>query len=225
MNELTSILLKSADPSYRDFLLPLVPDLDPDTVLGIRTPLLRNLAKEYRNTETAESFLNETPHRYYEEVNLHIFLLSYEKDFDTYMHQLEKILPEAKTWASTDVIRNPILKKHTKELMPYIRKWLKSDNVYTVRTAIGFLMAYYLKNAYDPKHLKMAVSVQGEEYYINMMIAWYLATALIDHPDDVCLYLENGLLNDQVHRMTIRKAIESYRIDDEMKDHLRTLKR
>lgn len=225
MNELTAILLQNTDSSYRDFFVPLVPDLEAETILGVRTPVLRKLAREYRGTETAEAFLRDLPHRYYEEVNLHLFLLSYEKDFAAYMQKLQEILPEVRSWASCDVIRNPILKKHTEELMPYISSWLASDHVYTVRLAIGFLMAYFLKDAYKKSHLKAAVSVQGDEYYINMMIAWYLATALIDHFDDVNELLLDGSLNDFVHRMTIRKAVESYRISEEKKKYLKTLRR
>ena len=224
MNELTEKILANSDPDYRAFSLPLMPGVDEKTIVGVRTPVLRSLAREYRGTETAEAFLKELPHTYYEELNLHIFLLSWEKDFETYMRKLEEILPEVRCWASCDVIRNPILKKHTGELFPYIQKWISSEHVYTVRLAIGFLMAYYLGEAYDREHLRMAVSVQGEEYYINMMIAWYLATAMINHYDDVIVYLQNGLLNPFVHRMTIRKAVESYRIPRETKDYLKTLR-
>lgn len=225
MNPLREKLFENIDEEYRKFSLPLIPGIPEETVLGVRVPVLRKLAKEYRHSDAAAAFLQDLPHRYYEEVNLHIFLLSYEKDFVRYMEELERILPEVKCWASCDGIRNPILKKHTDELLPYIVRWLKSDHVYTVRLAISFLMAYFLHEAYDPCQPAMAVAVQGEEYYINMMIAWYLATAMIDHQSDVLFYLENGRLNDFVHRMTIRKAIESYRISDETKTYLRTLRR
>lgn len=225
MNPLREQLMANTDEEYRQFTLPLLPGIPADTVLGVRTPVLRKLAKEYKHTDTAAAFLQDLPHKYYEEVNLHTFLLAYEKDFARYMEELEKILPEVKCWASCDGIRNPILKKHTNELLPYITGWLASDQVYTVRLAISFLMAYYLHEAYDPSQLAMAVAVQGEEYYINMMIAWYLATAMIHHEKDVLFYLENNRLNDFVHRMTIRKAIESYRISDETKAYLRSLRR
>ncbi len=224
MNELTRILKENCDQSYRSFFLPLIPGIDPDTVIGVRTPVLRSLAKKYRGTETAESFMLETPHRFYEEVNLHIFLLSYEKDYETYIRKLQQLLPEVKCWASCDVIRNPILKKHTGELYEQLRTWITDNHVYTVRLAVGFLMAYYLGDAWDPKHLDLAVSVQGDEYYINMMIAWYLATAMIAHEKEVLPLLENRILIPEVHRMTIRKACESFRIPAETKEYLKTLR-
>ena len=224
MKKLTRFLMENRDPDYREFFLPLVPGIDPDTVIGVRTPVLRSLARQYRSTEAAAEFMQDIPHRYYEEVNLHIFLLSYEKDYETYIRKLKQILPEVKCWASCDVIRNPVLKKHTAELYPQIQTWISDSHVYTVRLAIGFLMAYFLGDAWDPEHLQLAVSVQGDEYYINMMIAWYLATAMIAHEKDVMPLLENRQLIPEVHRMTIRKACESFRIPAETKEYLKTLR-
>lgn len=224
MEKLTQLLKENCDPSYREFFLPLIPGIDPDTVIGVRTPVLRSLAKEYRGSETAAHFMQSLPHCYYEEVNLHIFLLSYEKDYAAYIRKLKQILPEVKCWASCDVIRNPILKKHTDELYEQIRIWITDSHVYTVRLAVGFLMAYFLGSAYRPEHLHLAVSAQGDEYYINMMIAWYLATAMIAHEKDVLPLLENRVLNPEVHRMTIRKACESFRIPAETKKYLKSLR-
>ncbi len=217
-------LFSMTDGDYRDFNARLIPTVDKETVLGIRTPALRAFAKELYKSGGYEAFLADLPHRYFEENNLHAFLIEQIKDFDECIAALERFLPYVDNWATCDCMRPKVLKKHPESLEIKVYQWLKSDKPYTVRYAIGCLMCYYLEENFKEKHLADVAKLQSDEYYINMMIAWYFATALAKQYEKTIPYLEDRRLPEWVHKKTIQKAIESYRITPEQKEYLRTLR-
>ena len=213
------------DLKYKEFHKRLIPTIDEDTIIGVRIPALRALVKEFSATEEAAEFMKELPHPYYEENNVHAFLIEKIKDYDTCIRELDKFLPYVDNWATCDSMAPKVLKKHLPELMDKIKEWLASDQIYTVRYGIGLLMKFYLDEAFEEKYLQMVADVQSEEYYINMMIAWYFATALAKHYEKALSYLEEQKLDVWAHNKTIQKAVESHRITPEQKAYLKTLKR
>ena len=217
-------LFAMADPSYKSFHSALMPTVDPDTVIGIRTPMLRKFAADFAKTENAAAFLRDLPHRYYEENNLHGFLLEKIRDYDTLIAELNRFLPHINNWATCDLISPKIFPKHREELLAQIRIWIRDEHTYTVRFAVGMLMKFYLDDAFDPAFPELVAKIRSEEYYINMMIAWYFATALAKQYDAILPYLENRRLDPWTHNKTIQKAIESRRITPEQKSLLRSLK-
>ena len=217
-------LFELQDLKYKEFSCKLMPTVNPDTVIGVRTPELRKLAREYARTPQAEEFLTALPHKYYEENNLHGFLIETMRDYDLAIQALEAFLPYIDNWATCDLISPKVFKKHLPELYEKIKVWLKSDRTYTVRFGTGMLLSFYLGDAFRPEMPELVAGIHSEEYYINMMIAWYFATALAKQPDAVMPFLQEQRLEKRTHNMTIQKAIESYRISDEMKVRLRTLK-
>lgn len=214
-------LFAQQDPKYRQFSSALIPTVDPNTVIGVRTPALRKLAKEL---EGEQSFLRELPHRYYEENNLHGFLIGEIKVFDRCVRELEVFLPYVDNWATCDSLRPRCFAKHKEELLPYIRKWLSVEHEYTVRFAIEMLMVHYLDEAFEPAYLQMVAGVKREEYYVKMMVAWYFATALAKRWNCTIGYLEERKLSLWVHNKTIQKACESFRITFNQKQYLKKLK-
>ena len=222
---ITEQLLSMQDEAYKQFHCKLMPTVDSDTVIGVRVPMLRKLAKELYGTAEAEAFLSELPHKYYDENNLHAFLIAQIKDYNSCIAEVERFLPYINNWATCDGLSPKIFKKHLPELLEHIKVWLTSDETYTVRFAIGMLMQFYLDDAFDLQYSDMVAAVKSEEYYVNMMIAWYFATALAKQYDAVLPYLENHKLDIWTHNKTIQKAIESYRITDDQKKYLRGLKR
>ena len=213
------------DLKYKEFHKRLIPTIDEDTIIGVRRPALRALVKEFSATEEAAEFMKELPHPYYEENNVHAFLIEKIKGYDTCIRELDKFLPYVDNWATCDSMAPKVLKKHLPELMDKIKEWLASDQIYTVRYGIGLLMKFYLDEAFEEKYLQMVADVQSEEYYINMMIAWYFATALAKHYEKALSYLEEQKLDVWTHNKTIQKAVESHRITPEQKAYLKTLKR
>lgn len=217
-------LFAMQDIKYRDFHAKLMPTVSKDRVIGIRVPVLRKFSKEFFKTERATSFLDTLPHTYFEEDNVHAFLIEQIKDFNLCIQKTEAFLPFIDNWATCDMLRPKVFKKHKKELLPYVLRWLKSDKTYTVRFGIGMLLSFYLSEDFDPSFLKEVSKIQSDEYYINMMIAWYFATALALQYEHTIPYLAEKKLPLFVHNKTIQKAIESYRLSKETKDYLRTLK-
>ena len=213
------------DLKYKEFHKRLIPTIDEDTIIGVRIPALRALVKEFSATEEAAEFMKELPHPYYEENNVHAFLIEKIKGYDTCIRELDKFLPYVDNWATCDSMAPKVLKKNLPELMDKIKEWLASDQIYTVRYGIGLLMKFYLDEAFEEKYLQMVADVQSEEYYINMMIAWYFATALAKHYEKALSYLEEQKLDVWTHNKTIQKAVESHRITPEQKAYLKTLKR
>ena len=213
------------DLKYRDFQAKLMPTVDKSTIIGVRTPALRRLAKEFAKREDVGAFLDALPHGYYDENNLHGFLLCEEKDFDRVITRLDAFLPYIDNWATCDLLSPKVFKKHKAELLPHIRRWLASSKVYTVRFGIEMLMSHYLDEGFTPEYFDWVAVLRSEEYYVNMMIAWYFATALVKQYDTALPILLEQRLMPWTHNKIIQKAIESYRITDEQKAYLRSLKR
>ena len=215
---------KLQDIKYRDFQAKLIPTVKPENIIGTRTPELRALAKKIIKEDYA-SFINELPHKYFDENQLHAFILSEIKDYDECINYINKFLPYVDNWATCDQMSPKVFKKHKKELLNHIKVWFKSKDTYTIRFGIGMLMQHYLDDEFKPEYMKWVASIKSDEYYVNMMIAWYFATALTKQYKDAILYIENNKLDIWVHNKTIQKACESFRITVEQKDYLRTLKR
>lgn len=224
MTSLQKQLFSMQDLAYRDFHSCLMPGIDKDTIIGIRTPQLRKFAKQLAQTEEAEQFLRQLPHQYYEENNLHMMLITQIKEYESCLAEVERFLPYVDNWATCDLPVPKCFEKHKKELITVIRKWISSEKTYIVRYGIGLLMRLYLDGDFDPVYLELVTAVQSEEYYVNMMIAWYLATALAKQWEKTIPYLEEHRLPEWVHRKTIQKAVESYRITKEQKEYLRSLR-
>lgn len=217
-------LFQMQDTDYRAFISKLVPNVAPEKFIGIRTPELRKFAREIKQTPEAERFLQELPHRYYEENCLHAFLIEQIRDYAACIEALKQFLPYVDNWAVCDSMSPKIFAKHRQELLLEIPDWLRSTHPYTVRFGIDALMSWYLDDAFVPEYPQMVAAVASEEYYVNMMIAWYFATALAKQYDAVVPYLQENRLSKWVHNKTIQKAVESYRITQEQKDYLRTLR-
>lgn len=224
MQEITIMLNENKDEKYAQFQRKLIPGIAPETIIGVRTPILRKMAKQIAKEDWCKTFLEECPHELFEENQLHGFMISDMKNFELCIHELEKFLPYINNWATCDQTSPKIFRKHKDELLPYIRKWLGSEHTYTVRFAIGMLMQHYLDDDFKPEYLAMVAGIKSEEYYINMEIAWYMATALTKQWDAAILYIETKKMDKWVHNKTIQKAIESYRITDAQKKHLRTFR-
>lgn len=222
---ITEALFSMQDQEYRQFQCKLMPTVAPETVIGVRTPKLRALAKKLKGDLRVEAFLSELPHRYYEENNLHAFLIEQMADYGACIRALERFLPFVDNWATCDMLRPKCFKRHLEELLRQIEVWLAAEHPFTVRFGIEMLMTYYLDEAFEPRYLEMVAGVQREEYYVNMMRAWYFATALAKQWGSAVIYLEESCLPLWVHNKTIQKAIESYRIDNERKKYLRSLKK
>ena len=224
MTEIQKELFVLQDKGYQSGSVKLNPSVDPDTIIGVRIPALRKLAKELKGTEEAEGFLSLLPHKYFEEYQLHSFLIGYIKDFDEGLAQVERLLPYLNSWALTDSMRIKAFDRDPERLLTHIDRWLGSDHPYTVRYAILCLMNYFLDDHFQPEYLEKVSTVKSEAYYVNMMIAWYFATALAKQYKATVPYIEEQRLSKWVHNKTIQKAIESYRISGEQKAYLRTLK-
>ena len=224
MTSLQKRLFELQDTKYRDFHSKLIPDIEKERIIGIRTPVLRRFAKEFGKTAEAADFLEELPHDYYEENNLHIMLLTQVQDFGKCLEQIEKFLPYIDNWATCDLPLPKCFAKHKEELLEHIRSWIASGETYTIRYGMGVLMRLYLDEDFRPEYPKWVTGVSSEEYYVNMMIAWYLATALVKQWDTVIPYLEERRLSPWVHRKTIQKAVESYQITPEQKGYLKGLR-
>lgn len=225
MTEIQKKLFELSDSDYKKFQSSLVPTVNADTIIGVRVPALRKYAKELNKNEAEEKkFLNSLPHKFYEENLLHGFLLEFIKDFQTAAEAVNGFLPYIDNWAVCDTCHPKIFKKHTKEFFPYIKKWIKSPHTYTIRYAVGMLMTFYLEDDFNAEHLQMILKIKSEEYYVNMMRAWYLATALAKQWDATIKIIEEKKLDPWTHNKTIQKSTESFRITDEQKKYLKTLK-
>ncbi len=209
---------------YRDFQSKLVPNIPKETVLGVKTPDMRKIAKEVNQTKEAADFLARLPHGYYEENLVHFFLISMIKDFDECVKAVEAFLPYVDCWPVCDQSSPKVFAKNHEKLIPLIKKWISSDHVYTVRFGIRMLMNEFLGDDFKPEYLEWVASVQGEDYYIKMMVAWYFATALAKKYGQSVVYIEERRLDPWTHKKAIQKAIESYRVSDEHKEYLKTFR-
>lgn len=217
-------LFAMQDIIYRDFHSGLMPTVDKELVIGVRTPELRRFARVFSKTEMADDFLNILPHKYYEENNLHAFLLCEIKDYDELIRRLHMFLPFVDNWATCDMMRPKIFKKHTDDLLCEIDKWMQSDKPYIVRFGIEMLMTYYLEDNFSTDFPEKVSRVRSEEYYVRMMVAWYFATALAFQYEAILPFIKNKALDPWTHNKAIQKAVESHRITDEKKEYLKTLK-
>lgn len=224
MKSITKLLFDLRDEEYARFQAKLTPSVDPELFIGVRVPNVRKLAKQLKNNPNAEAFLQEIPHKYYDENMLHGLLISQIKDFGIAIKETDRFLPYVDNWAVCDIMSPKVFKKHKEELLDKIKKWVVSSETYTVRFAIEMLMSHYLDEDFKEEYLDIPAVIRSEEYYVNMMIAWFFATALAKQWDSAVLYLQNNRLDKWTHNKTIQKAVESYRITDEQKDYLKTLK-
>lgn len=217
-------LFKLQDKKYAEFHTKLVPGSVPDYVIGVRTPELRKMAKALYKEGNYSAFLNELPHKHFEENQIHTFIISEIKDFDLCMEELLKFLPYIDNWATCDQTSPKVFKKNPERILPYIDEWIASSHTYTIRFGIGMLMTHFLDDRFNEIYLEKVASVISDEYYVNMEIAWFMATALAKQWDATIKIIEGKKLSRWVNNKTIQKAIESYRITDEQKAYLRTLK-
>ncbi len=215
-------LIDFQDLKYKDFHSKLIPTISSDKIIGVRTPVIRKIAKQHFNSDFCTEFLNTLPHKYYEENNLHAFFIEQIKDFDICINEVERFLAYIDNWATCDSLRPKCFSKNTDKLLPYIKKWIKSNHTYTVRFSIETLLVFYLDDKFKKEYLKIVSSIKTEEYYINMMIAWYFATALCKQWKYAIPYIEQYKMPRWVHNKTIQKSLESYRISEDKKEYLRT---
>lgn len=223
-DEIRTRLFELRDEGYREFQAKLMPGVDIERIIGVRTPLLRKLAKEYAKRGDIGDFLEVLPHEYYDEMNLHGFIISELRDYHEAVLRVDAFLPFVDNWATCDLLSPKVFKKHRSELRSEIDRWIASDMVYTIRFGLEMAMSHFLDEDFAPEYLDAAAGIQSGEYYVNMMIAWYFATALAKQWDAVIGYIEGRRLPVWVHNKTIQKAIESYRITDEQKEYLRSMK-
>ena len=224
MTEIQQRLFALQDAGYRDFHAALMPTVDKALVIGVRMPALRALAKELKGTELAADFMAALPHKYYEENNLHAALIGHIRDFDACIAAVERFLPYVDNWATCDMMNPRALAKDKAALLERIRLWLQSGHTYTVRFGMEMLMNHFLEEDFREEDLALVASVQSEEYYVRMMQAWYFATALAKQYEAAVTYLEQRRLGAWVHNKTIQKARESFRVSQEQKDYLKSLK-
>ena len=217
-------LKKLQDQGYRKMQVRIIPTAAPESIMGVRTPDLRIIAKEILKSEDRSEFLEELPHEYFEENQLHAFIISGLKDFDECMDELSRFLPYVDNWATCDQMSPKVFKKHRKELLVHIKQWISSGETYTVRFGVKMLMEHFLDDDFEPDYPEMVAELRSEEYYVNMMIAWYFATALAKQYERIIPYIEQKRLDDWTHNKAIQKSVESYRITEEQKKYLKTLK-
>ena len=212
------------DLKYRNMQIRIIPTINPESIIGVRTPELKIMAKEILKSGDYNDFLEELPHEFFEENQLQAFILSGMKDYDECMEELERFLPYVDNWATCDQMSPKIFKKYKEELLERIKEWINSEKTYTVRFGVGMLMEHFLDDDYDPKYPEMVAGIRSEEYYINMMIAWYYATALAKQYESVLPFMEEKRLDDWTHNKAIQKSVESRRITEEQKTYLKSLK-
>ena len=222
--EIRQALFSLQDLSYRDFQAKLIPGIDPEHMIGVRTPQLRALAKALKSDPETAVFLEDLPHDYFDEDQLHAFLLSEEKDFEKCIRLTESFLPYVNNWATCDQLSPKVFGKNTDRFLPYVRRWIDSERTYSVRFGIRMLMQYFLDERFDPAYPEYVAEIRSDEYYVNMMIAWYFATAMAKQYDAVLPYIEEGRLDVWTHNKAIQKCVESRRISPERKEHLKSLR-
>ena len=224
IQEIREKLSSLQDLKYRDMQVRIIPSVKPESIIGVRTPELRKMAKELAQSQEIGVFLENLPHKFFEENQLHAFIVSGMKDYRECLGALNRFLPYVDNWATCDQMSPRVFKKHRPELMESIRGWLGSAETYTIRFGIGMLMEHYLDEDYNPACPEMVAAVRSEEYYVNMMIAWYFATALAKQYEAVLPFITEHRLDTWTHNKAIQKAIESFRITPEQKEYLKSLK-
>ena len=225
VKEIQSRLFEMQDLGYKDFHVKLMPGINPDTVIGVRTPALRAFAKEVFKGGDYDEFIGTLPHKYYDEMNLHGFIICEIKDYEKVVCEIDRFLPYVNNWATCDLISpKKAFSKNTDKLIEDIKRWMASDETYTCRFGMEMLMSYFLDELFKPEYLEWVKEVESEEYYINMMRAWFYATALAKQYEATAPYIEKHLLDDWTHKKSIQKAVESYRITAEQKEYLKSFR-
>lgn len=217
-------IIEEKDDDYKKFQAKLVPNIPSDTIVGVRTPQLRKIAREVFESDFRDEFINDVPHKYYEENLIHFFILAMIKDFEQCVYMTEAFLPYVDCWPVCDQSSPKVFKKNHQKLLPYIKKWIASNHTYTARFGIRMLMNEFLGEDFKEEYLELVACKSGEDYYLKMMIAWYFATALAKRYDETIKYIEERRLDEWVHKKAIQKAIESYRVTDEHKEYLKSLR-
>ena len=212
------------DKKYKEFQSKLMPTVNPDTIIGVRTPAIRKLAKELAKQPEYMAYIHMLPHNYYDENNLHGFLIETIKDYEECVSAVNEFLPYVDNWATCDSMSPKVFKKHRPELLEQIKIWMASEHTYTIRYGIGMLMTHFLDEDFEKEYLEWVAGIRSEEYYVNMMVAWYFATALAKQPEATLPYIEQKRLDAWTHNKAIQKAVESFRVTKEQKEYLRTLR-
>ena len=223
MTEIQKFLFSQYDKKYRDFTLPLMPTVDEKTVIGVRLPILKKYAKDL-DEKSKNDFLDSLPHEYHEENILHAFILSNIKDYDLFVKRVDAFLPGVTNWSVCDTLCNKHLNKYKDRLIVDVYKWLKSKEIYRVRYAVKCLMNYYLGDDFKEEHIQRVAEIKLNDYYVKMMVAWYLATGLAKNYNQFVKAIEEKRFDSVTHNKAIQKAVESYRVSDEHKQYLKTLK-
>ncbi len=224
MTEIEKRLFELQDEKYRDFQIKLMPTVDPASVIGVRTPELRKLAKEFSKKDDIDEFLDALPHSRFDENQLHAFILSGMKDYEKCMAGVCSFLPFIDNWATCDQLSPKVFGKNKTDLLVHIKEWLQSGETYTVRFAVGMLMEHFLGDDFDAAYPEMVAAIESDEYYVNMMRAWYFATALAKQYDSIITFIEDKKLDRWTHNKSIQKSVESYRITPEQKEYLKSMK-
>ena len=227
IEEIKDYLLKNQDLQYKQFHSSLMPTINSEVVIGIKVPILRNYTKELLKKYDIQSFVpffKDLPHQYYEENNIHAFLIEKINNYDECLFQLEQFLPYIDNWATCDMLNPKVFSKNKDKLLKKINEWIKSSHTYTIRFGIGMLMRYFLDKDFNSSYLELVYSIKSEEYYVNMMKAWFFATALTKQYDATLPIIQNKKLDIWTHNKAIQKAIESFRVPAEHKQYLKTLK-
>ena len=217
-------LWEMQDTGYKDFHAKLIPTVSPEAIIGVRTPQVRKYAKQLAKDPQISDFLAQLPHKYYDENNVHAFVVEQIKDYGECLAQTERFLPYIDNWATCDMMAPKVFARHKEELLEPVRRWIASSETYTIRYGVGMLMRFYLDEDFRPEYLRWVADISSEEYYVNMMRAWYFATALAKQYEAVIPYLEEKRLDGWTHNKAIQKACESYRMTAEQKKYLRSLK-
>ncbi len=218
------MLISVKDDKYKEFQTKLVPNIEPDTIIGVRTPQMRDVAKKVFASDLKDTFLQQLPHKYYEENLVHFFVISMIKDFDECIAEVERFLPYVDCWPVSDQASPKSFKKNHSKLIKYIKKWIASDHVYTARFGMRMLMNEFLGDDFKEEYLELVASKKGDDYYLKMMVAWYFATALAKRYDESVKYIEERRLDEWIHRKAIQKAVESFRVTDEHKEYLKSFR-
>ena len=223
-DKILKTLYAVADAGYRDFQSALVPTINKKNVIGVRTPILRKMARDMVKSWEYKDFISKLPHKYFEENQLHAFIISEIKDFDIALNEVSRFLPYVDNWATCDQMSPKVFAKNSDKLLPHIKKWIKSKDVYAVRFGVLCLMRYFLDEKFDIKYVNIVADINSDEYYINMMRAWYFATAAAKHFEKVLPYFKFGRIDEWTRKHAIQKAVESYRISAKNKETLRKMR-
>ena len=224
IKDIQAELFSKQDLSYREMQIKIIPNIEADSIIGVRTPELKKLAKELSKREDIQNFLKVLPHKYFDENQLHAFIISEIKDYEQCISEVERFLPFVNNWATCDQLSPKVFKKHRPELLKKIKQWIGAETTYTIRFGTGMLMQHFLDEDFDPSYPELVAIIRSKEYYVNMMIAWYFATALAKQYETVLPFIENYRLDTWTHNKAIQKSVESYRITPDQKEYLKSLK-